>query len=190
MKIKVYRSHEKKIPDGINELTQRALDDGASDLFFIEEDTVPPEGVLKELLCAKEEVSFVDYSVAGWSCSMFEESRKEYIWCGLGCTMVKRSVFEKLYKPYFRTDKKFRLNDLVWLDIDRPEKAYVGHDIWFFLNSYKMGVKFKKIEGECRHLGLKSLGQSEINNGLHSIFEKQKIVKQQVINLSQYGGEL
>jgi hypothetical protein len=100
------------------------------------------------------------------------------MWCGLGCTLVKREVFEKLEYPYFRSDKALLLNDwpeIKW--IEAGEQAYGGHDIYFGIKAREKGFKIIKVEGEARHLKLESLGRPEINKGLHAIVDKPKISK-------------
>ena len=43
------------------------------------------------------------------------------------------------------------------------------------------GFTIKQIDGEAKHLKLEELGRSEINKGLHTIVQKPKIEKHQVI---------
>lgn len=64
-------------------------------------------------------------------------------------------------------------------------KGYGSLDIWFFSQARLKGFKIVQVEGECDHLQLLSLGQKEVNNGLHQIGLKPKIAKQQIIE----GGE-
>src|SRR3990167_3139716 len=85
--IKVYRSHDLPIPDGHNVLTQSALLDNPTHILYIEEDTVPPTGVLEKLLVSDADVACVDYGVSGWGC-VTRDSLGEILWCGLGCTLV------------------------------------------------------------------------------------------------------
>lgn len=179
---KIIRTYDKKIPDSQNYLAEQALATTANYFLFIEEDIVGSVDHVVQMINADCDISFVDYAVSGWSCSMREKTTGEILWCGLGCTLIKRQVFEALEKPYFRTDKKFRLNTMRWVDV-KGDDEYGGQDIWFFLHAIEKGFQIKQIPGECRHLGLGKLGKKEINTGLHSIFEKPKIERQQVINL-------
>lgn len=187
MRIRVYMSHNRPIPCGINELVDEALQDpNTSHLLFIEEDTVPPAHALNKLIQTIADISFIDYGVNGWSCSARHHDTGNILWCGLGCTLVKRHVFKELDKPYFRTDKKFRLNTCEWVDAVGTN-IYGGQDIWFFLHAREKGFKIEQIEGECKHLKLDSLGQVEINKGIHTISQKPPIEKLQIIELG--GGE-
>jgi hypothetical protein len=178
MKMKIIRSNNKPIPEAHNWLVEEALKDPeVSRIWFIEEDTIPPLEALTKLFYATEDIAFVDYSVNGWSCSA-QNSESDILWAGLGCTMIKRQVFSKVAKPWFRTDKTLRFNDWTW--IDNPSK-YGGQDIWFFTKAREAGFKIKQIEGECVHLKLNSLGTKETNRGLHDITVREKIEKQQII---------
>ena len=182
--IKVYRSHDLPIPDGHNVLTQRALLDNPTHILYIEEDTVPPTGVLEKLLVSDADVACVDYGVSGWGC-VTRDSLGEILWCGLGCTLVKKEVFNGWEPPYFRVDKTLRLNDWTWQDLPEDyikNKNYGGLDIWFFTQVRKRGFKINQIKGECDHLQLLELGKSGMNMGLHKIDKRPMIVNNQVLN--------
>jgi hypothetical protein len=100
------------------------------------------------------------------------------MWCGLGCTLISRKVFEALEEPYFRSDKALLLNawpEIKW--INAGEQAYGGHDIYFGMKAREKGFKIIKADGEARHLKLEALGTKEINKGLHSILDKEPISK-------------
>jgi len=171
---KVYYSWDKIIPDSNNYLVKKALDNSPEYLLFIEEDVVIPKGAVKDLIDANAAIACIDYGVNGYSCIGKSEGR--VLWCGLGCTLVKREVFEKLPYPWFRTDQTFRLNDHQWTDA--PAK-YGGHDIYFTMKAREAGFEIKQVEGECKHLQLDELGRKEWNDGLHKISEKDKISKNQ-----------
>lgn len=179
-KVKYFRSYDKTIPEAQNFLVEEALKhEGINWFWFIEEDVVVPEGSFKRLFNQTEPISFIDYGVNGWSCSAKNEDG-EIVWCGFGCTMVRREVFEKLNRPYFRTDKALRLNDGAWIDTN-PDKVYGQQDIWFCVKAREAGFKIKQVEGECKHLKLDQLGQPEVNKGLHTISEKPRINKYQSV---------
>ena len=175
---KVFRTFDKKIPDAQNYLVEEALKTDSEFFLFIEEDVVPTIEQVKEMVNRNVDICFVDYGVNGWSCSA-RDGKGEILWCGFGCTMIKRCVFEKLVRPYFRTDKSLRLNDNKW--IDTPMK-YGGHDIWFFTKAREAGFQITQVGGEAIHLKLEALGTSEVNHGLHFISKKPKIEKYQIIS--------
>lgn len=173
----VFRTYDKKIPDAQNYLVEEALKTEASMFLFLEEDNVPTLEQVVEMVNRNVDICFVDYGVAGWSCSA-RNKKGEILWCGLGTTLIKRKVFEKLDRPWFRIDKSLRLNDNKWIDV--PMK-YGGHDIWFFVKARELGFKITQVEGEADHLKLDSLGRPEVNYGLHKIGKKPKISKLQII---------
>ena len=174
---KVIRTYDKKIPDAQNWLVEEALKTSAEFFLFIEEDVVVPIERVVEMINRDVDIAFIDYGVNGWSCSAKDDSGK-ILWCGLGATLIKRKVFEKVEKPWFRTDKTLRLNDMQW--VDNPSK-YGGLDIWFFTKAREAGFSISQITGECRHLKLDSLGKPEMNNGLHLISGKPRIINYQLI---------
>ena len=178
----VYRSWDLVIPDSFNVLVDRALAMGAEYLLFVEEDTVMPDGAVLNLLTAKSDIACIDYSVNGYSCVARDKNTNDVLWCGLGCTLVKREVFLMLEKPYFRSDKALLLNywpEVRW--IDAGAQAYGGQDIYFCITARQRGFKITQVAGECKHLKLESLGRAEINKGLHQIGTKGSIKQQQYI---------
>lgn len=180
---KVYRSRDLPIPDGHNSLAKQALADGCEYLLFIEEDTVPPPGALTRLLAADSDIAAIDYGVQGWGC-VTRSTQGEILWCGLGCTLVKRKVFDKLSYPYFRADMVLRQNDWSWMQL--PEqyiqtKQYGSLDIWFCDQARNAGFTITQVDGECEHLELVSLGERETNHGLHTIQAKPQISKNQIV---------
>lgn len=179
----VFYSTNLGIPDAQNTLVDRALEGYPyTHLFFVEEDTVPPDECLDKLLATGADIACIDYSVNEYSCVAREAKTQDILWCGLGCTLVKRRVFEQLEKPYFRSDKSFRLNDWTWIDV--PMK-YGGQDIYFCLKAREKGFKITQVPGECLHLKLEQAGPTETNAGTHQITVKKGITKQQIIE----GGE-
>lgn len=178
--VKVFYSWDKTIPEAQNFLIEKIMKDKKIDkVWFIEEDTVPPEGALNRLLNVDADIAFIDYGVNGWSCSTKDESGR-ILWCGLGCTLVHRNVLAGMLFPWFRTDKSLRLNDMKWIDTN-PNKVYGQQDIWFCMNARQMGFEIVQAPGECKHLRLDELGQPEVNLGLHKISKKPKINKLQTI---------
>ena len=181
--VKVYRSHDLIIPDGHNQLARQAFQEGCDSLFFIEEDTVPSTEALEKLLQANSYIACIDYGVAGWGC-VTKNPKGEILWCGLGCTLVKREVFDKMEYPYFRADMTLRLNDWTWQKLPDDyikTKQYGSLDIWFCCEARRLGFTIVQVSGECEHLELVELGKRETNNGLHIIKAKPSITKHQIV---------
>jgi hypothetical protein len=189
--VKVYRSRDLPIPDGHNQLTKQALTDGCQWIFYIEEDTVPPLGALERLMQADSDISCIDYTVAGWGC-ITKNAQGKVLWCGLGCTLVKRTVLEAMTYPYFRADMTLRLETdeggipviKNWIQLPKDyikRKQYGSLDIWFCDQARKLGFTITQVEGECEHLELVELGKRATNNGLHTIQTRPKIEKNQIV---------
>lgn len=175
----VYRSWDLVIPDSENYLVDKALVKNPDNLLFIEEDTVLPDGGIERLISLNADIACIDYGVAGWGC-VTKNRRGDILWCGLGCTLVKPYVFDKLERPYFRSDIELRLNDMAW--VKSPPNKYGGQDIYFCCQARQSGFKIKQVEGmEAKHLKLENLGTPELNRGLHTIGIKDAISKRQVI---------
>lgn len=178
---RVYRSFTLPIPESENYLVDKALEDHPTYLLFVEEDTVLPEHAFVNMVKANADIACIDYGVSGWSCITRRKTTTEILWCGLGCTLVRREVFDKLDKPFFRTDLALRLNDWEtnekdWQEVPK-EKQYGGQDIYFCCKAREKGFSIVQVDGECKHLKLKSIGQAGINSGLHVIEAKEKISK-------------
>lgn len=189
--LRVYYSHDLPIPDGHNELTKKALADDCEYILIIEEDTVPPTGALEKLLAVDSDIAAIDYGVSGWGC-ITKNSKGEVLWCGLGCTLVKRHVFEKMTYPYFRADMSLNLetdeqgNSIIkeWRKLPAEyirTKQYGSLDIWFCCEARRLGFTITQVEGECEHLELVELGKRETNHGIHTIQAKAKITKNQIV---------
>lgn len=178
----VFRTKDLTIPDSQNYLVEQALKTDATHLLFVEEDTVMPDNAISNMIFLDADVACVDYGVAGYSCLTKDKDTGEILWCGLGCTLIKREVFEKLEKPYFRSDKALLINnwpEVQW--IDAGKQAYGLQDIYFFMKAREKGIIIQQLPGECKHLSLKNLGTREVNNGLHVIEQKPKISKYQTL---------
>lgn len=179
----LYISNNLPIPEGHNQLAEKALRDGNDYILFIEEDVVPLARTLEKLLVVDADIACIDYGVSGWGC-VTKDIKGNILWCGLGCTLIKRQVFEALEKPFFRVDMVLDLPDFKWRQL--PEeyiktKNYGSLDIWFCTQAREKGFVIKQVEGEAEHLKLDSLGERERNHGLHQISNKAKISKNQII---------
>ncbi len=181
---KLYISTDLPIPEGHNRVVAEALRDGSEYILFIEEDVAIPAGACERLLGSNAAIACIDYGVSGWSCVTRNE-QGEILWCGLGCTLIHRKVFESLKEPYFRADMALYLPEFRWQQLPEEyvkNRNYGNLDIWFFTKAREAGFEIKQVEGECRHLELISLGQKGINSGLHIIKQKPKISNHQVLN--------
>jgi len=149
-------------------------------LFFIEEDIVPPPHAYEMLREALEKdsqagIACIDYALQGGQ-STVQRSKEtnDVLFCALGCTLVKAEVFTEISKPYFRTDKALRANDLEWIDI--PKNTLYGMlDVWFTWQVRQAGYKIVKVGGECTHLKVQEYAAPGTNDGCHTITTKGEV---------------
>ena len=162
------------IPDAQNKAVSRALKTDCNLFLFVEEDNVIPEDTLKRMVEMDKDVVCVDYPVqGGWSTIKKVNGIIQH--CGLGCTLIKREVFETIPKPWFETDKSLDAKTGEVLDI--PMK-YGGHDIFFGIKLRKHGFQIHQLEGlECGHLRCPDLNRQEYNNGVLKIYKLPEITK-------------
>lgn len=174
------------IPDCFNAATERAFADPRIEyLWFLEEDTVPPATTLDKLLAAMQDfdIAACDYGFNGGYNTIARSSINDSIlFTGFGCTMMRRSVLEKMPHPFFRADRSFNISSGQWYATD-PLRVYGQFDIDFCSRARKEGFTITQVEGECRHLKLEQLGAKEINNGCHIISEKDRISRQLTLPL-------
>lgn len=170
----LYMSHNLPIPECYNKLTNEAVKGGHSYLFFIEEDMRPPdEGFTKMLLViekGKADAACIDYGYwSGWNVISYSLDG-ELIGCGTGCLLVKRAVFDKIPKPYFRTDRRYDPQVGRWYPVDpHGSSIYGGQDFWLCYQMRKAGFRIVQVEGQCRHLAVRAFGNKCKNVGFHDI---------------------
>jgi hypothetical protein len=164
------------IPDAQNEMVKRALKTDCLWFLFLEEDMVIPPGALEKMVEMDKDVVCVDYPVInGWS--TVKKVNGKVLHCGLGCTLIKRKVFEVLPEPWFRIDQSVDAKTGEILDI--PMK-YGGHDILFGLDLKKHGFEIYQLEGfECGHLRCSDLNRREVNNNIFNIYSLPSVSKRQ-----------
>lgn len=164
------------IPDAQNEAVRKALKGSYTHLWMVEEDVIIPDGTLEDMLKMDEDVVCVDYPVAGgWSTIKKENGEIKH--CGLGCTLIKRKVFEKIPEPWFEIDRSINADTGEILDI--PMK-YGGHDIFFGIKLREHGFKIHQLDGiECGHLRCSDLNRREDNDGVYQIYQLPAITKWQ-----------
>lgn len=173
-------STDKTIPDCLNTLVDEALESRFDYLLFVEEDTVPPKGSIAAMvdLARKADAPLcvcIDYPLYNGASSIWTSKKTgEIVFCGFGCTLVDTRIFEKLQKPYFRTDMELMMgegadgNETRWQETKRA--GYGRHDIYFFKTLTEAGFKICVLPGVVgKHLELKEMGNKLTNTGLHNI---------------------
>ena len=171
-------SHDKPIPDAQNSLVERALETDCTHIWFVEEDNTFPTGTLFKMITEQMPVVAVDYPVGEKAFSTLMEKNNEIWWCGLGCTLIDRSVFDELPSPWFRTDKTWRITNAETMELieeDVPNK-YGGHDIYFGMQLRKYGIPITTIKGiTAGHLRVDDSTRRNTNSGAFSIKEYTEI---------------
>lgn len=157
--VKLY-SHDLPIPESFNELVERFLETDQEFAWFVEEDVVPPANALSLMVSEESAISFVDYPLKNKpNRPCYGVYRGRLIWVGLGCTLVRRSVFEKLKKPWFETQWKYvavhtgsAAKDHVVQIMEDPFRPYGGQDLFFCYNALKEGFDIRVVMGlRCKH---------------------------------------
>lgn len=169
----------KPIPDAQNKAVLDGLSSLSEFIWFVEEDMLIPDGTLDRMLRLMTDgadIVCVDYPVnGGWSTIKTINGEIQHF--GLGCTLFKRKVFEKITPPWFETDKSINADTGELMNI--PMK-YGGHDILFGRKVREYGFKVKKLEGvECQHLRSPNLLRKENNNDIYQIVTLPRVSKLQ-----------
>ena len=179
---KKFFTHDRPIPDAQNELVKKALKWGADYLWFVEEDNLIPSGTLLKMLNAIQThdcgVVAVDYPVGSKNYSTISRKNGRILWCALGCTLVKRDIFKQLKKPWFRTDRTFRILSKDPLELEEQEvpNKYGGHDIWFGMSLNKLGIQIYQLpKVVAGHMKMEEAGKPGLNKGAHKIKILDKI---------------
>ena len=184
-----YLTHDMPIPDCDERVAEMGLASGADTLWFVEEDVIPPPGALAAsfaLLAEGHDVAAVDYPVgsldAGWGC-LVRDKAGDILWTGLGATLIRRAVFEKLPRPWFTTEWRYtRRAGGEWVAerADRNSAARFGQqDIRFFMDARAAGFRIGQVPGMVAgHALLREAGTQGSNHGTHTIDVRTRITGQ------------
>ena len=170
---RVFTTKDQGLPDCMNDLVTRALAAGANHIWVVEEDTVPPTGVLDRMLTANADYIACDYPVMdGHTCFGFDDDG--LLWTGLGCTLIRADVFRAVPEPWFESNMNAVLVRRFGLDYftadPHPVEAAGGHDISFCSKLKDRGMRVQGLPGEeCRHLRLRSWNTGRSNHAWHDI---------------------
>ena len=161
---KFYFSHDKAIPECFNDITERALQDGAQWLWFVEEDMQFPSDTLAKMLASGKRVCTIDYPVSpDFNVVLYENG--ELMRFGTGCTLIKADVFAEIGKTW-RSDVAFVLPD--WEVVQSKHETYGQHDIEFAQRCRKAGIEVEVV-GVGNQYRVIEQGQSHTNTGWHEI---------------------
>jgi hypothetical protein len=189
---KIFFSHRKPIPECFEAPTLRALkDEAVTHLWFVEDDMVFPNNTLQQMVGMNKAVVTADYPVnKGGRGAVFRDKGKKILFCGTGCLLVKREVFDELKKPYFRTDIRWTIKNMGnHIKLTKTEtgdlEGYGYHDVNFCMNLQWLNIPIHCIDTQLAQRKLVALGQAGTNNGAHQIEVWDKVVKDQLLKKVQ-----
>lgn len=183
----VFWAHERPLPECFNEPTERVLQD--RDVFavlFCEDDMIIPKGILKEMFNKGYPAVALDYPFQKNGDSTCHHDPEGYAYyTGTGFLLVARQVLERMPKPIWRTDVIFD----PFIDTDtlhfwprQLDKVHYGlHDLYFGMIMYSSGVPVLPMERVAGQRKLKKLGEPNVNNGQHDIYELTEVGRDLVI---------
>lgn len=181
---KFFFSHKKPIPECFEKPTNRALlDESITHLWFIEDDMGLPPYTLRRMIDQFANAVTCDYPVTkDGKGSVFYDNGGNVVFCGTGCLLVRREVFDSLKAPYF-TDKvrwsMLNYGEAVKLIASKNPagEGYGLHDITFCMKLWKTGVLIRVMDIKLGQRRLLALGKAGNNNGAHKIEVWKKIIK-------------
>lgn len=148
-----------------NHCVQKFLETDCTHLFFIDSDVIPPSDALRKLLepnvpaisgaypimRAKETGGKLHRAYALFNMAEVEDGKKEMVpvtgegiqeidFCGGGCLLIRRDVFDKIEMPAFK-----------WMYTEKGDAAY-GEDIDFGKKLIDAGIQlYGDLSVECYH---------------------------------------
>lgn len=171
------------IPDCFNIPIQNELTLHHPDyLWLVEEDVEVPRGGLQSLLAADNDITAIDYPLAnGYGCVAYYKGKP--MWCGTGCTLIKRRVFQYMLKPWFRTDINYLINPNGTFTLKEGiQNGYGGHDIHFCITARNFGFSLGVVPSTtASHYKLIDSGQKSDNRGVHTFVVHDHILHPHVL---------
>lgn len=179
----IFFSHGRPIPECFERPVLQALRTSIpyTHLWFIEEDMILPDETLSAMLLFDAPVVTMDYptSKTGQG-SVFYDKSGRVLFTGTGCLLVKRGVFDRLNKPYFRTDIKWNVSNhgsfiRFTANPNADTELYGLHDVTLGMALWKKDIPIS-VAGMIGQRKLVRLGEPGTNEGAHEIEEWSKVV--------------
>lgn len=179
----IYWSHGNKLPACFNKPLKKALKGNHTHILILEDDMVIPKGTLKTMIKADAEVISCDYPIVEFpSGTILYDKDDNAIFTGTGFMLLKRSVFDNMEYPYFRSDVEWtfrQYGDKVKFIAEdtNPDKVYGHHDILFGLWRYSLGKPIQVAPIILAQRKLKTKGSNASNKGTDEIILYNKYRK-------------
>jgi hypothetical protein len=186
-------THDLPIPDCHEQSAEAGMLTGADALWFVEEDMVPPPRSLLASIELKADIAAMQYPV-GLPSGMVDVHGKTstgtfnclqmspggvFDWCGLGCTLISRRVFEALPRPWFNTDKTYEVwhfgNVMTERHVVDNPFNYGGEDVNFGQRVTELGFTIRQVPGIAGHALLLNWGTYATQDGRHGIVVREEI---------------
>src|SRR6478672_4550524 len=142
---KFFFSHRQPIPDCFETPVRHALRDKTiTHLWITEDDMILPDNTLWDMLALDKDVVTCDYPVTKDGKGAVFTVSGEIVYCGTGCLLIKREVFDRLATPYFRSDIRWSpLNygsTVKMVGSMYGDEGYGLHDVTFGIKLYRAGI--------------------------------------------------
>ncbi len=176
---KFFFAHKLPIPDCFEFPTMKALKDpDITHLWFVEDDMILPDDILKRMLNEYADVVTCDYpTTKDGRGAVFQDRAGGLVFAGLGCTLVKREVMDRMEQPYFRTDVRWTPTNhgtfikLTATKTKAPKGSYGMQDVNFYMQLHRVGAEFSVYPERLGQRKLVKLGEAGTNDGAHQIEE-------------------
>jgi hypothetical protein len=163
---------DKPIPDAQNIALSECLKLIPDYVWSIEEDTVPPIGILSAMIQMNAPVVVADYKMDDGSLACHRNKAGAVIYGGIGCALIRRRALEHLHFPLFELGHwQLQADGSFSSHAKHTKPKYGSQDVSFFVKLQQAGVEVKYAgdSWKCKHLRLDGLGERGVNNGLHKI---------------------
>jgi hypothetical protein len=176
-------AHKLPIPDCFEWPTIKALKDPTiTHLWYVEDDMILPHDLLRIMLNEEADVVTCDYPVnkAGQG-AVFTAKDGTVIFGGLGSTLIRRQVMDRLKPHYFRTDVKWKPTNFGTsimfsaFEGEPKEDEYGYQDVNFYMKLHQVDATFSLLPIKLGQRKLVALGKPGTNDGAHQIEEWTKL---------------
>lgn len=184
MRRKFYFAHKQPIPDCFEKPVNDALSNVKNThVLILEDDMCLHQNAIWDALDADADVVTYDYPITKKGRgAVFAGKDGKPLFCGTGFLLIKREVFEKLSKPYFRSDISWNVqNDngrlrFIGAYNGNSDLVYGLHDVTFGIKLWKAGIPITVLPEILGQRKLIALGKAGTNDGAHHIEEWRKVI--------------